>query len=121
VIELMKDACVLIVPSTWYETGPLTVLEAFACGLPVIGSNLGSIAERVEHRRTGLLFRPGDAEDLSRQVRWAFEHPEEIRMMRLAARREFEEKYTAARNYKMLMEIYNFAIENSRRRQPAAS
>jgi glycosyltransferase involved in cell wall biosynthesis len=121
VIDLMRNASILIVPSTCYETGPLTVLEAFACGLPVVGSDLGSIAERIDHGQTGLLFRPGDSEDLARQVRWAFEHPEELRKMRSAARREYEAKYTPERNYRMLMEIYELAVENSKRRQPKAS
>jgi glycosyltransferase involved in cell wall biosynthesis len=97
----------------------MTMIEAFACALPVIASNLGSIPEFVTHDRTGLLFRPGDAEDLARQVRWAWEHPEELRAMRAAARREYEQKYTAERNYKMLMAIYERAIESARRR-PAA-
>jgi glycosyltransferase involved in cell wall biosynthesis len=68
-----------------------------------------------------LLFKPGDAEDLARQVRWAFDHPEELRGMRTNARREYEEKYTAERNYKMLIAIYEMAIENSRRRRREAS
>src|SRR5262249_55231082 len=76
VVELMGRSQVTIVPSVWYETGPLTVLESFACGTPVIASDLGSMAERVQHHRTGLLFRPGDPEDLAAKVRWAFEHPE---------------------------------------------
>ncbi len=109
ILELMRGARVLIVPSVWYETGPLTVIEAFACGLPVIASNLGSMAERVAHERTGLLFEAGDAADLARKVRWAFEHPEAMEAMRAAARREFEEKYTAERNYEMLMQIYERA------------
>jgi glycosyltransferase involved in cell wall biosynthesis len=121
VIALMKEARVLIVPSEWYEIGPLTVVEAFACGLPVIASDLGSMAERVEHHRSGFLFRPGDAEDLARQVRWAFEHPAELQFMRAAARREYEQKYTAERNYKMLIDIYGRAIENARRERRAAS
>jgi len=121
VTTLMKEAKVLIVPSVWYETGPLTVLEAFACGLPVIASDLGSITERVDNHRTGLLFRPGDAGDLAQKVLWAFDHPEELHAMRAAARREFEDKYTAESNYKMLMDIYGLAIENARRRQRAAS
>jgi glycosyltransferase involved in cell wall biosynthesis len=99
----------------------MTILEAFACGLSVIASNLGSLPEFVEHRRTGLLFRPGDAHDLAQQVRWAFEHPEEMAAMRVAARREYEEKYSAERNYKLLMGVYEMAIENARRRQREAS
>jgi glycosyltransferase involved in cell wall biosynthesis len=121
VLSLMQRARVLIVPSVWHETGPLTVIEAFACGLPVIASDLGSIAERVTHERTGLLFNAGDAADLARKVRWAFEHPEAIDSMRVEARREFEEKYTAEHNYEMLMAIYKTAIDNSRREARAAS
>ncbi|MDB6138344.1 MAG: glycosyl transferase group 1 [Verrucomicrobiaceae bacterium] len=45
----------LLVPSRWLETGPLVVLEAFAAGIPVIGSNLGGIAEKVRHEVDGLL------------------------------------------------------------------
>jgi len=121
VMSLMQDARVLVFPSTWYECAPMTIVEAFACGLPVIASNLGSIPEFVRHRHNGLLFEPGNPEDLARQVRWAFDHPEELRTMRANARREYEEKYTAERNYKMLMTIYEMAIENSQRRRRNAS
>ena len=120
-MALMRDARVLIFPSGCYEGAPMTIVEAFACGLPVIASNLGSMAEMVAHERTGLLFNPGDAADLARKVRWAFEHPEAIDAMRVAARREFEEKYTAERNYEMLTAIYETAIENARRKARAAS
>ena len=119
--SLMKDARVVIVPSVCFEIGPLTVLEAFAAGTPVIASDLGSMAERVAHGRNGFLFRPGDSEDLARQVRWAVEHPEEMREMRANARREYEEKYTAERSYRALMAIYEMAIENSQRRLREAS
>jgi glycosyltransferase involved in cell wall biosynthesis len=115
VYELMRAATVVIVPSLCYETGPLTAIEAFGCGTPVIASNVGSTAERVEHMRTGLLFRPADAQDLARQVRWAWEHPEQMLAMRAEARREYVNNYTAERNYKSLIEIYGLAIENARR------
>ncbi len=114
--ELMKDAAVLIVPSIWYEGAPMTILEALACGLPVIASDIGSLPEMVDDHRTGLLFRPGDAEDLASKVRWAFDHPEQMLAMRAAARREYETKYTADINYKRLIEIYEMAIEHARRR-----
>jgi glycosyltransferase involved in cell wall biosynthesis len=57
------DACV--VPSLWLETGPLTVLEAFAAGIPVIGSRLGGIAELVRDGIDGLLFEPGNSRELA--------------------------------------------------------
>jgi glycosyltransferase involved in cell wall biosynthesis len=121
ILELMREARLLIFPSLWYEGAPMTIVEAFACGLPVIASNLGSMAETVDHERTGLLFDPGGAADLARKVRWAFAHPEAMEAMRVAARREYEEKYTAERNYKLLMAIYETAIANSRRENRAAS
>jgi glycosyltransferase involved in cell wall biosynthesis len=121
ILTLMREARVLIFPSECYEGAPMTILEAFACGLPVIASNLGSMAEMITHQRTGLLFTPGDAADLARKVRWAFDHPDAVEGMRAAARREFEEKYTAETNYKMLIGIYEDAIERARKRRHAQS
>jgi glycosyltransferase involved in cell wall biosynthesis len=75
------------------------------------------MAEIVEDGKTGLLFTPGDAEDLAAKVEWAWNHPVEMAEMGKSARREYEEKYTAERNYQMLMEIYQKAIENHRRQR----
>jgi len=51
----------LVVPSTWWENSPLTVLEALAAGVPVVGSRTGGLPELIEDGRTGLLVTPGDA------------------------------------------------------------
>jgi glycosyltransferase involved in cell wall biosynthesis len=56
---------VVAVLSTWLETGPLVVLEAFALGLPVVGSDLGGIAELVRNGVDGMLIEPGDAAALA--------------------------------------------------------
>lgn len=58
VVERLQEYDLLAVPSQWLETGPIVVLEAFAAGIPVIGSNRGGIAELVEHGVTGLLVDP---------------------------------------------------------------
>jgi glycosyltransferase involved in cell wall biosynthesis len=55
----------MVVPSLWVETGPLTVLEAFASGVPVVGSDLSGINEWVQDGRNGLLFPHGDARALA--------------------------------------------------------
>jgi glycosyltransferase involved in cell wall biosynthesis len=114
VVELMQRATLLIFPSIWYETFGLVIIEAFAVGLPVVASNLCTTSTLVQHRQTGLHFRPGDADDLVTQVRWARSHPAEIQEMRRAARREFEAKYTADRNYDMLLNIYQTAMQRAR-------
>lgn len=108
--ELMRDAEVLIVPSRCYEGGlPLVVLEAFSVGLPVIASDLGNLSAGIEHQRTGLLFRPGDPADLGRVLAWAGSRPEEMALIGGRGRREYEERYTAGTNYRLLMEIYSAA------------
>jgi glycosyltransferase involved in cell wall biosynthesis len=59
IIEELSHYDVLAVPSQWLETGPLVVLEAFAAGIPVIGSDLGGIRELVRHEIDGILVEPG--------------------------------------------------------------
>ncbi len=107
VFALMQAASFLLVPSEWYESFPMAIAEAFACGLPVIASKLGAMAEIIEDRRTGLLFEPGNPEDLAAKVEWLFSHHQELARMSKEARAEYEAKYTAERNYEMLMAIYH--------------
>jgi glycosyltransferase involved in cell wall biosynthesis len=112
VAELIKRASFLIFPSRWYEGLPLTIIESYAAGTPVIASALGAMNSLVKHGRTGLHFRPGDATDLIRQVKWVLSHPAELAVMRREARCEFEAKYTADKNYEMLMHIYSLALRS---------
>lgn len=73
---------VLAVPSIWFETGPQVVLEAHAAGLPVVGSNLGGIAERVEDGVNGRLVPPGDASALAASLRALVEDPSLLARLR---------------------------------------
>ena len=63
--ELMAQIDWVIVPSIWWENSPVVIQEAFACGKPVIGSNHGGIAEKINNRG-GIGFQPNNAEDLTR-------------------------------------------------------
>jgi len=118
VMELMKTASMLIIPSVWYECFPMTVVEALACGLPVIASNIGSLASIIDHGRTGLRFDPGNADDLARKVIWLLDNPDEGARMRRNARSEYESKYCADRNYSMLVDIYKRAAASAARPFP---
>jgi len=73
-----------VVPSQWLETGPLTVLESFAAGIPVLGSDLGGIAELVRHDHDGCLVPYADAEAWAAAVERFATDPSLVR--RLAAR-----------------------------------
>jgi glycosyltransferase involved in cell wall biosynthesis len=114
VIAALKGAWCLVFTSQWYENFPVTIVEALACGVPLICSRLGAMEEMVADGRTGLHFAPGDADDLAAKVEWGWSHPEEMAAMGRAARAEFEAKYTAERNYEMLMEIYEHVLRDRR-------
>lgn len=113
VLSLMRKAMVLVLPSLCYEGLPMTVVEAYSVGLPVIASDLGSMSSLIDHGRTGLHFRCGDARDLAGQIEWILANPDKLSAMRLECRAEFEAKYTAGKNYQMLMDIYQRVIKSS--------
>jgi glycosyltransferase involved in cell wall biosynthesis len=114
ILQRMKDASALILPSTWYEGFPMIIAEAFAVGLPVITSSLGSMASIVDHQRTGLHFEPGNADALVEAARWWSAHPAEGAFMRTEARLEYETKYTAEENYAQMMNIYDSVLVPAR-------
>lgn len=119
VYRVMGEAALLVLPSVWYEGLPKALIESFAKGTPVVASRLGSLAEAVEHGRTGLHFEPGNPADLARQVRHLASDPSALARMRAAARTEFEQKYTAERNLRLLTDIYGRAV--ARRHSHAVS
>src|SRR6266478_187764 len=61
-------ASLIVVPSEWYENCPMSVLEAMAYGKPVVASRIGGIPELVVDGETGVLFEPGDADELRRHI-----------------------------------------------------
>lgn len=110
--ELIKGARFLVWPSEgYYETFGFVAAEAFACGVPVISSNVGVMQEMVQDYVTGLHFVQSSADNLASKVIWAWDHPNEMAEMGKNARREYESKYTAEKNYPKLIEVYQAAIE----------
>ena len=107
VIDAMKRARFLVLPSECYESFPLTLVEAFGCAVPLVASALGAMGELVDDGRTGLTFRASDSDDLAAKVDWAWSHPWEMEQMGREARGEFEAKYTASANHEALLAIYN--------------
>ncbi|MBL8327777.1 MAG: glycosyltransferase [Rubrivivax sp.] len=112
--EEMSRSLALVLPSIWYENFPRTLVEAFACGLPVIASRLGALAELVEDGVTGLLVRPSDPADLAEKMQWALQHPDQMKQMGHNARRRFESDYGSRRNHELLMRIYADAMAETR-------
>ena len=76
--EVLNGLDVLIVPSLWHENNPRVIQEAFASKTPVIASNVGGIAEYIEHDRSGWLFERDSAEDLYRRMQNLVDQPETL-------------------------------------------
>jgi glycosyltransferase involved in cell wall biosynthesis/MoaA/NifB/PqqE/SkfB family radical SAM enzyme len=106
VVALMDCASYVAVPSEWYENCPMVVLEAMSLAKPVLGANIGGIPELVEDGVSGLLFRPGDADDLCRKMERLWVTPSLRREMGLAARARAEERYTLERHMRQVVELY---------------
>jgi glycosyltransferase involved in cell wall biosynthesis len=84
---ILKDQEVVVLPSICYETYSFVIREANSLGRPVVASRIGAIPEAVEEGKNGLLFTPGDSEDLRRCMLRFIEEPELIQTMDLKARR----------------------------------
>ena len=107
---LMQQAAFLILPSEWYEGFPLVLVEALAHGLPVLASNLGSMVDIIEDGKTGLLFEPGNVEDLATKLKWLLDNPDECNRFGANARQVYLDKYTAKENFKQLIGVYKEAL-----------
>jgi glycosyltransferase involved in cell wall biosynthesis len=106
----MRRARFLVMPSEYIEGFPMVIVEAFANGLPVIASRLGTMADVIEDGVTGLHFKAGDAEDLAAKVSWAITHHDRMAEMGSAARSVYETRYSEETNYHALLTIYRDAI-----------
>jgi glycosyltransferase involved in cell wall biosynthesis len=109
--ELIRNASFIIVPSEWYENNPMTIIEAFAFGKPVIGSRTGGIPELIIENETGFSFEMGNAEDLRTQIIKANQLSQsEYRRLSINARKFAEENFAQDSHFDNLMSIYNQAI-----------
>jgi glycosyltransferase involved in cell wall biosynthesis len=110
VISHMKACAALIFPSLWYEGLPLTLIEAFSAGTPVIASRLGAMQELIQHGVNGLLYEAGNERDLVRCVDDVNQNRIDIDLMSERARATYLRYFTPERNYNLLLTIYNKAI-----------
>ncbi len=115
-MKRLATAKLLIVPSLCFEGFPMVVQEAFALGVPVAASNLGSLPLLVDPQRTGGLFESGNAGDLLSCVRDLLRGDKKLQAKAKESRREFEKKYTAEKNYDILMSIYDAAAVRRKNR-----
>ncbi|MEM4993365.1 glycosyltransferase family 4 protein [Priestia sp. SB1] len=119
VIIYMKEAKYLIVPSIWYEGFPMTIVEAYSVGTPVISSNIGSLKEVVINGETGFHFNYRDIDNLHQVLERALDY-ELHDQMKENVLSNYKERYSEEINFKKIMLIYNEVIEEKKNGQISA-
>ena len=109
-VELIKKSSFLVFPSECYETMGMVVIESFACSKPVLASKLGTIKEFVIDGVNGILFEPGNVNDLAIKAAYLFSHDEERTEMGRNANKFYRERFNKEKNYQDLIGIYKKAM-----------
>jgi len=112
VYTLIRGAAFMLIPSVWYENNPLSLLEAFAFGKPVIGTRMGGIPELIKGNIHGTLVNPNKPEELSQAIDSLYKQPHEIERMGKAARQFVEQNMNEQLFYKKHLEVYEEVIRN---------
>lgn len=82
IAKIFSEIDILVVPSVWYENSPLVIKEAFLSKTPVIASKIGGIPELVNDGVNGLLFNPGDSNDLQEKIQYLIDSPDIIERLK---------------------------------------
>ncbi len=104
--RIISGARLIVCPSECFENFPMTVLEAFAVGTPVLCSRIGVYEEIVNHGETGIHFSPGEAEDLAKNINALWSDESLLAQLARNARGQFENLYTADKCRDQLLSIY---------------
>ena len=106
--DYLSQASFMVIPSEWYENNPLTMIEAFALGTPVLGANIGGIPELIEENKNGMIFQSGDISDLKEKIDemllkndWDYED----------ISREASRKFSESNYYQRLLDLYQTALK----------
>ena len=106
--DLMDGSDWVVIPSRWWENSPMVILEAKKYGVPVICSNIGGMAEKVDHLQTGLHFQVGRADSLADQITWAVENMDKASEM---AQNIYKE-YDSSGDLNSHLDLYNNLLDN---------
>ena len=114
--DVMRNCSFLIFPSEWYEGMPMVILESFVFSKPILASNLGAMKELVADGVNGVLFEPGNAEDLAAKIAYMFTHKDKRIEMGKNANKIYRQQFIKEKNYEELLNIYTRTIETKKSR-----
>ena len=110
ILTLLKGAKALIVPSQWYEGFPMTIVEAFSQGIPVIASDIGNLSTIIKNEINGLLFKYNESNELTKAIDIVNNNDSLLKKMENGAIQSFKENYNEKKNYNILINIYESVL-----------
>jgi len=110
VYSYMKNALYTIIPSPWYEVGPLVLFESFMNQTPVIAPDFGVFTERIQNLKTGYLYGCNNWDELKNIIIENNNKKVQSQIMGVNCYREYIKYHTPAIYYKKLMKIYSHLI-----------
>lgn len=106
--QIISNARAVVLPSEWYENAPMSVMESYALGKPVIGANIGGIPELIREGETGITFESGNVESLIISlIRFKRMNNSAVAEMGKAARQWVEADYTIEKYAERLLSLYS--------------
>ncbi len=109
VIQFLQDASIAVLTSD-REGLPVSLMEAGACGVPVVATSVGGVPELVEHEVTGLLTPPGDAASFADNVERLLLDQDLRRRMGRAARRRIEEQFSLRQQIDRMLDLWSGCV-----------
>lgn len=103
--QLLARSKAMILPTRWYEGFPMTIVESYSVGTPVIGPDMGNVGRLIEAGKNGLVYDCAKKDALVDVIRQAEREKFDYQQIR----EYYEEQYSAENNYQQLVEIYRKA------------
>lgn len=111
--QSIANAKAVLMPSEWYENAPISLLEAFAYGKPVVGAEIGGIPEMIDDGVNGFLFTPGNTDELKEVIERVLSMADDaLYDMGRSARDKVEREFSPERHYSGLIDIYSMALSS---------
>ena len=112
--DILVRSSFVIVPSEWYEVSPYSIIQSFAYGKPVIGSNIAGISDLIENNVNGLLFEPGDSDSLKDKINFLFYNRKLITDFGKKARAKIETFHSSEFYYDQTISEFHRLINRNR-------
>ena len=115
--NIIKECRFVVCPSEWEEPSSYVAFQSFSCGKPVIASQRGGLPEVVEDNINGMLFKPGDVEDLASKIKLLYNDEAKLKQFSTNARLTVESKFSPETYYNTTIELFTKLIENKNKKR----